>query len=86
MTTFRLIVSSPDGNLFDGDTEMLTLRGSEGDLAIMAGHVPFITSVAAGNCRITLPDGTVREGIASGGLLTVSNSDVTLLSGDFHWK
>ena len=47
MNTFRLIVSSPDGNLFDGDAVMLTLRGVEGDLAIMAGHVPFLTSVVS---------------------------------------
>ena len=85
MNTFRLIVSSPDGNLFDGDAVMLTLRGVEGDLAIMAGHVPFLTSVVSCPCRITLPDDTVREGFTSGGLLTVSSEAVTLLSGSFHW-
>ena len=85
MSSFRLIVSSPDGNLFDGEAVMLTLRGVEGDLAIMAGHVPFVTSVAPCVCRITLPDDSVREGTVSGGLLTVSKDSVTLLSGDFHW-
>ena len=48
MKPFRLKISSPDGDIFDGDIQMLVLRGAEGDLAVMAGHAPFITSVKAG--------------------------------------
>ncbi len=52
MSTFPLLISSPDGDLFRGDAEMLILRGTEGDLAIMAGHIPFVTAVVSGNCVI----------------------------------
>ena len=52
MKTFPLIISSPDGDLYRGDAGMLILRGTEGDLAIMAGHVPFVTAVAKGNCVV----------------------------------
>ena len=45
MSTYPLLISSPDGDLFRGEAEMLILRGTEGDLAIMAGHVPFVTGV-----------------------------------------
>ena len=45
MKTFPLTISSPDGDLFRGDVEMLIVRGTEGDLAVMAGHVPFVTAV-----------------------------------------
>ncbi len=58
MNTFPLTVASPDGNLFHGEAVQLTLRGSEGDLAVLAGHIPFITAVKPGACRILLPDGT----------------------------
>ena len=34
MNTFPLTVASPDGNLFHGEAVQLTLRGSEGDLAV----------------------------------------------------
>ena len=43
MNTFPLTVASPDGKLFHGEAVQLTLRGSEGDLAVLAGHIPFIT-------------------------------------------
>ncbi|MBQ9415077.1 MAG: hypothetical protein IJU16_08145 [Clostridia bacterium] len=85
MNTFHLIVSSPDGNLFDGDAYRLILRGAEGDLAVMAGHIPFITSVQPGECRLELPDETTRVGQTDGGLLTVSADVTTLLSGSFTW-
>lgn len=86
MNTFPLTISSPDGNLFEGDAAFLSLRGSEGDLAVMAGHVPFITAVKPGDCLLELADGTVREGRLEDGLLTVAADRVTLLSGSFHWK
>lgn len=86
MATFQLTVSSPDGHLFQGEAAALMVRGSEGDLAVLAGHIPFITAVAACDCRIQLPDGTERAGHTDGGLLTVDKDAVTLLSGSFRWK
>ncbi|MBP3636690.1 MAG: F0F1 ATP synthase subunit epsilon [Clostridia bacterium] len=84
MKTFLLSISSPDGNLFSGEVVMITLRGIEGDLAVMAGHIPFITSVVPCDVKITLPDGTDKVGHADGGLLTVAEDGVTLL-GSFAW-
>ena len=85
MNTFQLTISSPDGHLFQGEATQLILRGVEGDLAVLAGHIPFITAVGAGDCRITLSDGTEQIGHTDGGLLTVEQNNVTLLSGSFSW-
>ena len=88
MNTFRLIVASPDGNIFDGEAVMLSVRGTEGELAVMAGHVPFVTSVVECDCKIALGDAddTDREAHTGGGVLTVSQNAVTLLTGSFEWK
>lgn len=86
MNTFKLIISSPDGNIFEGDTVMLTLRGTEGELAIMAGHIPFVTSVVPCDCNLTLPDGNEKAGHLEGGVLTVSKDSVILLSGSFKFN
>ena len=86
MNTFKLTVSSPNGNVFSDEVQRITLRGVEGDLAVMAGHVPFVTSVKAGECRVILDDGTERVGVTDGGLLTVGGHEVTLLSGSFRWN
>ena len=85
MNTFNLTVATPDGNKFGGEVIGLFVRGAEGDLAILAGHMPFITSVQAGKCRIHLPDDEEKSATLDGGLLTVSDKAVTLLSGSFAW-
>ena len=71
MKSFPLIISSPDGDLFRGDAEMLILRGTEGDLAIMAGHVPFVTAVVKGSCVVVTAEEERKEGVIEEGLLTV---------------
>ena len=85
MNTFKLIISSPDGNKFEGEAVKLDVRGVEGELAIMAGHIPFITSVVKAPCTVWLEDGSSRTAKADGGLLTVNKDNVILLSGSFSF-
>ena len=86
MKTFTLKISSPEGDLFYGEAVKLSLRASEGDLAVMAGHIPFISSVKPCDCKIELEDGSERVGTTDGGLLNVELDKVMLLSGNFRWK
>ena len=80
MNTFSLTVSTPDGDIFSGMCCMLTLRGTEGELAVMANHTPFITAIKPGNMKIVLPDDTEKMIFADGGLLTVADNVVTVLT------
>lgn len=86
MNHFHLIISTPDGDLFNDSAIFISVRGSEGDLAILAGHTPFLTAVQPGECKIILPDNSERLADIKGGLLTVSADSVTLLSSGFFWK
>jgi F-type H+-transporting ATPase subunit epsilon len=86
MSSFSLMISSPDGDLFRGEAERLILRGTEGELAVMAGHVPFVTAVRKGRCVLELPDGMRRTGLLESGLLTVDREKTTLLTSALHWN
>lgn len=86
MNAYNLIVSTPDGSVFDGKAEMLVVRGTEGELAVMAGHAPFITAVKSGDCKIVLPDLQEKTAQIGGGILTVSKENTTLLCSDFKWN
>lgn len=85
MNTFKLIVSTPDGHKFSGDAVKLDVRGTMGDLAVMAGHIPFVTSLVKCPCAIELPDGTKKTATCDGGLLTVDTNAVTLIAGSFKF-
>lgn len=80
MNTYQLIISSPDGDLYRGQVRMLILRGTEGDLAVLAGHVPFVTGVRKGKCVIEDAEGTRLEGVIGDGLLSVGKEQVTVLT------
>ncbi len=86
MNTYKLTVSSPDGTIFQDEVIELSLRGANGDLAVLAGHIPFMTSVKPGKCKVVLKDETERQASVDGGLLTVSTDGATLLSGSFRWE
>lgn len=85
MKTFRFVISTPDGNLFDGDIVKLSLRGAEGDLAVMANHTPLVTSVVPCVCKIEFEDGEVKTLEIERGLLSVSSESVILMSGSAKW-
>ena len=85
MKAFRLVISTPDGNIFDEDILKISLRGVEGDLAIMANHIPFVTSVKPCICKIETGDKTERKLSVENGILSVGAEVVTLMSGGCNW-
>ena len=86
MSTFSLIISSPDGDLYRGEAEKLILRGTEGELAVMAGHVPFVTAVVKGNCVVITDTEERKEGVIEEGLLTVDADKTTVLTSALTWN
>ena len=86
MNTFKLKISTPDGNIYDGQAAKLDVRGIGGELAVMAGHIPFMTAVKPGHCDLMLDDGSRREGELDGGILNVAADLTTLLASGFRWK
>ena len=86
MKTFKLVISSPDGDMFRDNVLKISLRGIEGELAVMAGHIPFITAVKPGKCKIVLADEKEKLATIGGGILTVQGEKTTLLCSDFSWN
>ena len=83
MKTFRLKVISPDRCFFDGEAVNLSLRTAEGDLAVMAGHIPLVTTVRPCDFSVENSDGDILEGHTEGGILNVMDDCVTLMSHAF---
>ncbi len=86
MNTFKLKIMSPDGLFYDGDAYQLSIRAVDGEIAIFAGHIPYLTAVAFGECRV-YADGVSqpRRAACCGGMLTVSGDGVLLAPTTFEW-
>ena len=85
MNTFSLQIGTPDGLLFDGEVERIKVRAVTGDLAILAGHINYVTALGMGLAYIVLPDGTRREAACIGGMLSVMNGECSVLATTWEW-
>ena len=85
MKTFKFVISTPEGNLYEGDIVKISLRGADGDLAVLANHTPLVTSVKPCKCHMEFEDGSLKEFNVERGLLSVSSEKVILMSGSAKW-
>ncbi len=84
MTTYHLQIVTPDGSFYDGDAERLIVRTIDGDVCILAKHIPYVTALGMGAARVTI-DGKDRQAAVNGGLLTVTADHVRLVATTFEW-
>ena len=75
----NVAVVSPEQVLFDGEATQVITRTTEGDVAFLADHAPFLGALAAGETRVYLPDGSVQRFDIEGGFVEVSHNVVTIL-------
>jgi F-type H+-transporting ATPase subunit epsilon len=80
MSTLHVEVVSPEQVLYAGESEMVVCRTSEGDIAFLPGHAPFIGALGIAAVRVLLP-GTGEQAIAvHGGFVEVGHDKVIVLS------
>ena len=80
LLTVNLNVVSAEESLFSGSIKSLQITGSEGELGIMPGHAPLLTSLKPGMALITKQDGSEEVLYLSGGMLEVQPNNVTVLA------
>lgn len=85
-TKFVLDVVTPDRTFYSGEIDMLIVRTTEGDIAIMHDHEPLVAPVAIGAVRIRLQgDEKFRDAACSGGFMTVFEEKTTLVTDSAEW-
>lgn len=85
MSSFHLQIVTPDGAFFDGPAQQVRVRTIDGDVAILAGHIPYVTALGIGEAAVTAEDGTVRKAAANGGMLSVTPEEVRVVATTFEW-
>lgn len=84
MTCFPLKIVTPDGLIFDGKAEQLTVRTTTGDLGVLAGHIDCVAPLGMGRATI-ISGGKRRFAACIGGILSVQNGEVYLVPTTFEW-
>ncbi|MCU1380524.1 MAG: synthase, epsilon subunit [Acidimicrobiales bacterium] len=71
---------SPERILWSGEAEMVVARTTDGDIAFLTGHAPFIGALGIGAVVIEEPGGKQTKIAVHGGFVEVSQNRVTILS------
>ena len=73
-------VVSPERVLYTGEADMLVCRTTDGEIAFLPGHVPFLGALGIGVVRSLLPERGEQAVAVHGGFVEVSNDRVIVLS------
>lgn len=81
---FNVQVICPDRQFFNGDAEMLELKTTEGEIGILAGHIPLTAVLAPGVMRIINGD-DVKEAALHDGFVEILGDRVIVLADSCEW-
>ena len=82
--TFNLQIISPTRIFFDGNVDMVEMKTTEGEIGVLAGHIPLTAILQPGVVRIKQADGT-KEAALHDGFVEIRKDKVTVLAESCEW-
>lgn len=82
--TFNLQIISPTRVFFNEAVDMVEMKTTEGEIGVLAGHIPLTTILEPGVLRIKM-DGNVREAALHDGFVQIQKDKVTVLAESCEW-
>ena len=81
MSLFRLEVVTPERSVYGADVTMVVAPTIDGQIGILAGHIPLVTVLAAGVLRVKTESEAEQCLAVSGGYLEMSHdNNLTILA------
>lgn len=84
MSSFHLIIVTPDGPRYDGQAESVTVRTTGGEVTILARHIDYVAALGMGPAHVVI-NGEVHRASCIGGMLAVTKGEVRLIASNFEW-
>lgn len=78
--SIHLDIVSAEKEIFSGLVQSVVATGALGELGVMLGHTPLLTSIRPGEVRLVKLNGDVEVIYISGGFLEVQPAVVTILA------
>lgn len=78
--TVHVDIVSAESEIFSGLAEMVFAPAVMGEVGILPGHAPLVTTLKPGEVRVRLPGGEEQSFYVSSGMLEIQPHVVTVLS------
>lgn len=75
-------IVSPERVLYEGTAQRVVCRTTNGDIAFLSGHEPFLGVLASGEIRVVLSDSEEFAFNATRGFVEVDGTHVRVISDD----
>lgn len=86
MKEFHLEIVCPSGKAFDGNAQKLVVSTQDGPICIMAGHIDYFSALKNGSVRITTAEHGERSADCTGGIMSVGQNKVRIVTNSFEWN
>lgn len=80
MATFQFDFVGPERTLYSGPVESVQLPGTEGEMTVLAGHAPVLTSLRVGVIVVTERADSGKRIYVRGGFADIGPTGVTVLA------
>lgn len=81
---FKLQVISPTRIFYEDDIDMVEMKTTEGEIGVLAGHIPLTAILEPGILRIK-KDGETKEAAMHDGFVQIKKTEVTVLAESCEW-
>ncbi|MCL2736913.1 MAG: F0F1 ATP synthase subunit epsilon [Propionibacteriaceae bacterium] len=78
--TFWVEIVSADRLVWEGEASQLVATTTEGEIGILARHIPLIATLAPGRAEVTAADGTRHIVAVEGGFVSVTLTRTAIIS------
>jgi F-type H+-transporting ATPase subunit epsilon len=78
--TIHVDIVSAEAEIFSGLAEMVFAPAVMGEVGVLPGHAPLVTTLKPGEVRVRLPGGEEQSFYVSSGMLEIQPHMVTVLS------
>ncbi|MBQ9374954.1 MAG: ATP synthase F1 subunit epsilon [Ruminococcus sp.] len=86
MATFKLRIVTPEKVFFEGDVTQIITTTAEGNIGVMAGHVPYVANIVPSALKIKVNDtDDFHTAAVSGGFVNVSKDETIVVTSAVEW-
>ncbi|MCL2483728.1 MAG: F0F1 ATP synthase subunit epsilon [Propionibacteriaceae bacterium] len=78
--TFRVEIVSADRLVWEGEANQLVAMTTEGEIGVLAHHIPLIATLAPGTAEVTASDGTRHIIAVDGGFVSVTKDRAAIIA------
>lgn len=82
--SFKLSISTPDRQFFDGECESLVVSSQDGEMGILPGHLSMVITLISAPARIKV-NGEWKIAAISGGFARIKGDSVIILADTAEW-